>query len=103
MQDLETLLDPLTGLIRKHKAIEASVLWLRDGVWSDATGDPLETEEIVFYAEGLLMEGFSMAWDHVTLPGLGDHLRLCFWQGADPALPPLDPGMVRLGHGQIMP
>lgn len=96
MSEFETMLEPLARLTRKHKTIEAYAFWFRDGAWSDAAGESLETEEIVFYAEGLLMEGFQLAWDHLSDPGLGDHIRLYFWQGDKPAFPGLPPGATRL-------
>ncbi|RGP36180.1 hypothetical protein [Pseudotabrizicola alkalilacus] len=99
MTEFETVLEPLARVTRKQKTIEAYAYWLRDGAWSDAAGESLETEEIVFYAEGLLMEGFQLAWDHVSDPGLGDHIRLCFWQGDRPALPDLPSGATRLTGG----
>ncbi|MFN4153779.1 MAG: hypothetical protein ACK4HF_03935 [Paracoccaceae bacterium] len=99
MPDFETMLEPLARITRKHKTIEAYVLWHKDGAWSDAAGESLDTEEIVFYAEGLLMEGFRLAWDHLSDPGLGDHIRLCFWQGAQPALPEVPVGAARLTGG----
>lgn len=100
MSEFEPLLDPLTRITCKHKTIEAYVLWHKDGGWSDAAGESLDCEEIVFYAEGLLMEGFHLAWEHLSDPALGDHIRLCFWQGATPPLPDLPPGATRLGSGQ---
>lgn len=102
MSEFEIVLESLTRITRKHKTIEAIVLWHRDGAWSDATGETLETEEIVYYAEGLLMEGFRLAWDHLSDPGLGDHIRLCFWQGDLPALPGVPEGATRLAGGSSL-
>ncbi|NEX46745.1 hypothetical protein [Pseudotabrizicola algicola] len=97
--DQDPRLAPLDQITRKHKTIEAYVLWHKDGGWSDAAGESLETEEILFYAEGLLMEGFHLAWDHVSDPALGPHIRLCFWQGTQPPLPDLPQGATRLAAG----
>ena len=99
MTDHDTTLAPLSAVIARHKHIEGIVLWHKDGQWSDANGESLDAEEIVFYAEGLLMEGFGMAWDHLSYPALGDHIRLCFWQGDPPTLPAPGPGTVRLAGG----
>lgn len=96
MTDFDAILAPLAAVIARHKHIEGFVLWHKDGQWSDANGESLDAEEIVFYAEGLLMEGFGMACDHLSDPGLGDHIALYFWQGDAPPLPPLAPGAVRL-------
>jgi len=101
MSDFETVLDPLLQITRRFKDIEAYVLWHKDGAWSDAGGEFLETDEIVFYAEGLLMEGFGMAWDHLTDPGFGDQIRLCFWQAGRPDLPPMEPGAHRVTGGRV--
>ncbi|MDO8884141.1 MAG: hypothetical protein U0934_09645 [Pseudotabrizicola sp.] len=89
MSEFETVLAPLAQITRKNKAIEAYVYWHKDGAWSDASGESLDSEEITFYAEGLLMEGFGLAWDHLSDPDLGDLIRLCFWQGTKPELPAL--------------
>ena len=99
MSDFETVLAPLARITRKHKTVEAYVYWHKDAAWSEAAGESLDTEEIVFYAEGLLMEGFGLAWDHLADPELGDHIRLCFWQGAQPVLPALPHGSTRLAGG----
>jgi hypothetical protein len=99
MTDHEAALAPLSAVIARHKHIEGFVLWHKDGAWSDANGESLDAEEIVFYAEGLLMEGFGMAWQHLSDPALGDHIRLYFWQGAATHLPPPGPGVVRLAGG----
>jgi len=99
MSEFAAVLDRLAYVARKHKTIEAFVFWYKDGAWSDAIGESLETEEIVFYAEGLLMEGFGLVWDHLADPAMGDHIRLCFWQDGTPALPALPTGAARLASG----
>ncbi|TGD67422.1 hypothetical protein EYC08_01805 [Tabrizicola sp. WMC-M-20] len=100
MSEFEAVLDPLARITRKHKTIEAYVYWHKDTAWSDAAGESLDAEEIVFYAEGLLMEGFGLAWDHLADPQLGDHIRLCFWQGPRPVPPALPQGSTRLAGGE---
>lgn len=99
MTDHDATLAALAAVIARHKHIEGFVLWYKDGDWSDANGESLDAEEIVFYAEGLLMEGFGMAWVHLSDPALGDHIRLYFWQGDAPPLPAPGPGAVRLAGG----
>jgi hypothetical protein len=62
----------------------------------------LEAEEIAFYAEGLLEDGFRMQWSLVALaetPDEADHLRLEFWQDDSPA-PTLPGGWVALESAQ---
>lgn len=72
--------------------------------WSNATGWPptpseaLESEEITFYAEGLMEDGFHLTWTVVALadtPDQADHIRLHLWQDGHPP-PALPPGWVAL-------
>lgn len=100
MSEFDTFLEPLSRIAQHHSDIEAYVLWHKDGMWSDATGETLEAEEITFYAEGLLMEGFGMAWEHLTSAAQGDHIRLCFWEGAVPDLPATPEGTARITGGR---
>lgn len=86
---IEAFLAPVAALALGSPEIEGQVLWYRDGQWSDGAGEMLEAEEIAFYAEGLLLEGFSLQWDHLFSPiGNVDLIRLCFWQGAAQVVPP---------------
>jgi hypothetical protein len=95
---IETFLAPLVRITRKHREIEGLVFWGGEG-WGDRPSEVLEAEEVVFYAEGLLEDGFSMEWVLVgDAAGAVDHLRLCFWQdGAGP--PVLLPGWTALATG----
>jgi hypothetical protein len=86
---IEAFLAPVAALALGSPDLEGQVLWYRDGQWSDGAGEMLEAEEIAFYAEGLLLEGFSLHWDHLSSPVLGMELiRLCFWQGEAAMVPP---------------
>ena len=90
---IETFLAPLATLARKRPGIEALVFWADAQGWGDAPTETLESEEIAFYAEGLLEDGFHMAWTVVALadsPTLPDHVRLYFWQDTAPP-PPAPP------------
>ena len=89
MTPIEAFLAPLSALTLGAPDLEGRVLWCRDGQWSDGAGEMLEAEEIAFYAEGLLLEGFSLHWDHL-FSAVGDMalIRLCFWEGEVPLLPP---------------
>ena len=90
---IEAFLAPLAAICLTSKDIEGQVLWHRDGQWSDGTGELLEAEEIAFYAEGLLIEGFSMQWD--ALRSISDDtelIRMLFWQGDFPTAPLLPTG-----------
>ena len=87
---LQLFLAPLAVLARKHPEIEALVFWGGAAGWDDSPSEALEAEEIAFYAEGLLQDGFHMRWDVVALadsPGLADHVRLQFWQDDSPPPP----------------
>jgi len=90
---IEAFLAPLAKIARKSPAIEGLVFWGGEGGWDPHPTEALEAEEIAFYAEGLLLDGFRMEWSLVSDAGGGDegrHLRLCFWQDgeAPPAPPP---------------
>lgn len=90
----------LKSVLRHNRGIEAMAFWAGDAGWTDATGEPLEHEEILFYAEGLLIEGAQMAWQVIGQDDVADHLRLFFWQaGARPALPPPPHGLALLDEG----
>lgn len=91
---IEAFLAPLAKLALKQPAIEGLVFW-EDGAWPHRPAEALESEEIAFYAEGLLLEGFRMVWQVVaeeTAPTRPDHVRLYFWQDDAPPVPlPLAP------------
>lgn len=92
---IEPILNRLKSTLRTARGAEALAFWAKDGGWIDAMGETLEHEEIVFYAEGMVMEGLRIAWQ-VLAEGEGapaDHLRLYFWQGDRPALPLAPEGM----------
>lgn len=94
----ESQLKPLTIIARKYPQIEAEVIWAKDGDWdaqSDET-DGLDGEEIPYYAEGMLAEGYSLAWQVLGEDGTPEFVRLFFWQGAMPALPD-DPDLISQG------
>jgi hypothetical protein len=88
----ETFLAPLVRLARQSPDIEGLVFWGGAEGWADTPSEALEAEEIAFYAEGLLLDGFRMAWALVAAPDLpdrADHVRLWFWQDDSP--PPQPP------------
>jgi hypothetical protein len=80
---VEAFLDPLARTVRKHRDIEGLVFWGGEE-WDPSPSEALEAEEIVFYAEGLLIDGFHMDWALVADAAGPDHLRLCFWQEGPP-------------------
>jgi hypothetical protein len=99
---VEAFLTPLSRIARKHRAIEGLVFWGGDA-WGDSPSEALEAEEVVFYAEGLLLDGFHMDWVLVAdQAGEVDHLRLSFWQDGPPP-PALRPGWTALESGRWTP
>ena len=76
---IEAFLAPLARIARKHRDIEGLVFWGGQS-WDPSPSEALDAEEIAFYAEGLLIDGFKMHWALVAEGDAPDHLRLCFWQ-----------------------
>jgi hypothetical protein len=91
----EAFLAPLARLTARHPGLEGEVLWAaevtegEDAGWQvqdDAT-EMLDAEEIAFYAEGLMMEGFGLLWQAMAEAGTTspDHILLMVWEpGATP-------------------
>ena len=89
---IETFLAPLSKLALKHPEVEAEVIWANGPEWEpqDGTDALLEAEEIPFYAEGLLLEGYQMHYQilaETETPKDAAHIRLFFWQSDAPPLP----------------
>jgi len=63
---IQAFLAPLKRLAARHPVIEGQVLWAAevDDGWQvqDDTADMLDAEEIPFYIEGLMVEGFGLIW-----------------------------------------
>lgn len=89
MTPVEAFLAPLAKIIRRHRDVEALVFWGGVDGWDSSPSEALEAEEIVFYAEGLLIDGFHMDWTLVAEGEAVEHLRLCFWQDGAPPPPPI--------------
>ncbi len=95
---IEAFLAPLARHARRQPDLEGLVFWGGADGWYASPSETLEAEEIAFYAEGLLLDGFRMHWALMALaeaPERPDHLRLCFWQDDSPA-PALPQGWVAL-------
>lgn len=95
---IQSFLAPLAKLAAKHPDIEAEVIWANGADWDaqDDTTEMLDAEEIAFYAEGLLMEGFHLHWQalaETTAPAAPVHVRLFFWQGQGPVTPSPEAGL----------
>ena len=80
---IEGYLAPLVALALRQPEIEALVFWGDGAGWADDPSESLESEEIAFYAEGLLLEGFNLQWQILATPAtptMPDHIRLMIWQ-----------------------
>ena len=87
---------PLARIAARARDAEGQVIWWDNGGWQAQEDDEamLDTEEVAYYAEGLLAEGFGLHWqalaeaDEPARPVL---IRLFFWQpGEAPPLPDAD-------------
>lgn len=102
---LETFLAPLARLATRFPDVEGAVVWAGGDTWQaqDDTTEMLDAEEIAFYAEGLLMEGFSLIWQAFAAtetPKEAEHVVLMFWQtGSAPPLPAPPDGWRVVGQG----
>lgn len=98
LSPVETYLAPLARLALKHPDVEAEVIWHSPDGWEPQTGHDalLEAEEIPFYAEGLLLEGFQMHYQILAdtdAPKDPAHVRLFFWQTGTPTPPAPENGL----------
>ena len=86
----ELFLAPLAALAAKRPEIEALVFWGGAEGWQAEPAEALESEEIAFYAEGLIPEGFNLEWRIVAeaAGSIPDHIQLFAWEEgeAPPAL-----------------
>lgn len=99
---VEAFLAPLAKLAQRNRDIEGLVFWGGAEGWDPNPSEALEPEEIAFYAEGLLIDGFHMDWALVGEGEVPDHLRLCFWQEGGPP-PPVAAPWLRLDGGRWTP
>jgi hypothetical protein len=88
MTPVETALKPLAKLVAKHPQLEAQVIWAEAGDWApqETETEGLDGEEILFYAEGMLEEGYGLAWQALG-EDIPEFVRLFFWDGLAPDLP----------------
>ena len=97
--DPTAFLATLARLAARHPAMEGQVLWaaeVEDGwQFQDDTAEMLDAEEIPFYVEGLLMEGFGLLWQTMAEAGEGkrdpDHVLLMVWEPGTTPPPAPDP------------
>jgi hypothetical protein len=87
----------LIKLVTKYPDVEGEVIWAENDTWraQEDEASMLDGEEIPYYAEGLLQEGYGFAWQAMgeQTPEL---IRLFFWLGVAPTLP-TDQGIVATG------
>ena len=104
----DAFLAPLSRLAARHPGVEGQVLWaaeVQDG-WQvqDDTAEMLDAEEIPFYVEGLLMEGFGLSWQAMAEAGAHapDHILLMVWEQGSTPPPSPEPaeGWVVLASGR---
>ncbi len=104
LSPIETFLAPLARLAVKHDC-DGQVIWADGTDWQaqeDET-DMLDPDEIAFYAEGMLMEGFHLHWQVLSEQGTPVLARLFFWQKTPPPMPPLQPGLTLAAEGRWPP
>jgi len=93
----QAFLAPLSKMIAGTE-VEGHVIWWEDGQWAaqDDTTELLDAEEVGFYAEGLLAEGFGLTWQvlaDAAYPGEPAVALLFFWQGREtPSALPVQDG-----------
>ena len=94
---LPNSLRPLAALAIRFPHLEGQVVWLEGGdyTFQEAEELGLDPEEIAFYAEGLLVEGFHLVWALLAdVDAPADPLILQLTCGEDglPPAPPLPEG-----------
>lgn len=100
---IEDFLAPLLKLGLRFPLAEGHVLWAEDGAWAEQADmdEGLDGEEIAFYAEGLLLEGFGLVWQALAEPETPteiEHILLFFQE--NPNLPA--PGIPVPAEGWII-
>lgn len=101
----DACLAPLSRLALKFPDMEGQVIWWEADGWQaqDEEEAMLDAEELAFYAEGLLAEGFGLQWQALAeaeAPAVPVLARLFFWEGVPPGVPPAAPGWVVLAEGR---
>jgi len=97
LSPIESFLAPLAKLAAKNPEIEGEVIWANGADWQPQEDDDagLDGEEIAFYAEGMVLEGYACAWQVLGI-GAPEFVRLFFWMGDMPPLPS-DPDLITQG------
>ena len=101
---IEAFLAPLTRLAVRHDC-DGQVIWADGPDWraqEDET-DMLDPDEIAFYAEGMLIEGYCLHWQVLADDGSPVLARLFFWQDDAPAIPAPQPGLTLAAEARWPP
>lgn len=101
MSTVEDFLQGLQRATRKHPESDAFVFWAKGTDWSDASDEPLDAEELPYYAEGLLMEGFGLCWRLLMAANGEPVMHLYCWQADPPELPSIQPELTLSATGQV--
>lgn len=103
----QIFLAPLAKLALRHPELEGQAIWWEDGDWRAQDDDEamIDSEEIAFYAEGLLAEGFGLQWQvlaEIETPKEPVLARLFLWQtGPGPTLPNPGEGWLILAEARL--
>lgn len=101
---LASCLIPLAKIAARAPGAEGQVIWWDAGAWSAQEDEEamLDAEEVAFYAEGLLSEGFGLHWQALAKPEDPTRpvlIRLFFWQPGEAPPPPEAEGWHLAGSG----
>ncbi|MEY4304035.1 MAG: hypothetical protein RIT52_210 [Pseudomonadota bacterium] len=102
----QTFLAPLAKLALRHPLVEGQAIWWEEGDWQaqDDEEAMIDGEEIAYYAEGLLAEGFGLHWQvlaEADAPKEPVLVLLFLWQsGEAPDLPEPGPDWVVLAQAE---
>ncbi len=102
----QTFLAPLAKLALRHPLVEGQAIWWEDDTWQaqDDEEAMIDGEEIAYYAEGLLAEGFGLHWQvlaEADAPKEPVLVLLFLWQsGEAPDLPEPGPDWVVLAQAK---
>lgn len=98
----QAFLAPLAKLALRHPDLEGQAIWWEGGDWQaqDDEEAMIDGEEIAYYAEGLLAEGFGLHWQvlaEAEAPKDPVLVLLFLWQsGPAPEFPGAGPDWVVL-------
>jgi hypothetical protein len=99
---VQAFLAPLARHAARLADADALVFWHGADGWPDDPTEELEAEEVAFYAEGLLDEGFHLDWRLMATadaPTRPDHLQLFLWEDPAPEPPEAEGGWQVLDRG----